>query len=104
MNEKLQVNTMRECILEVWKSKLSYPFNYKDLEEFEKIIDYYEEKNQELKKRLKQAEEVIEKIENYIYINSIPINLLPDSPINKADFEGDINEVLDILNEYKKEV
>ncbi len=62
------------------------------------------EENKQLKERLQQAEDVIGKIENYIYKNSIPINLLSNTPVNKVDFEGDINEVLDILNEYRKEV
>ena len=49
MNEELQIETMKECILETWKTKLSYPFNYKDLEELERIIDYYDGETQQLK-------------------------------------------------------
>lgn len=53
MNEEELVNlNMKSVILDKWKSKLSYPFNLKDLEELENIIDYYAEENQSLKKQL----------------------------------------------------
>ena len=41
--EEIQTMTMKQCILDNWKSKIGYVFNHKDLEELEKIIEYYEE-------------------------------------------------------------
>lgn len=60
MNEEELLNlNMKTVILNRWKSKLSYPFNLKDLEELENIIDYYEGDNQKYK-------EVIDKIRKEI--------------------------------------
>ena len=56
MVEKFENMNMRDVILENWKNKISYPFNHKDLEELEKIIDYYEGENKELRKQLKISE------------------------------------------------
>ena len=52
--EFLNLN-IKSVIFDKWKSKLGYPFNFKDLEEFENIIDYYERINQELKKQLENC-------------------------------------------------
>ena len=61
MNEEELLNlNMKTVILNRWKSKLSYPFNLKDLEELENIIDYYEGENQKYK-------EVINKTTNKLY-------------------------------------
>ena len=52
MNKEELVNlNMKDTILDKWKSKLSYPFNQKDLEELENIINYYEEENNQLRKQ-----------------------------------------------------
>ena len=52
MNKEELVNlNMKDTILDKWKSKLSYPFNQKDLEELENIINYYEEENNQLKEQ-----------------------------------------------------
>ena len=60
INEEELLNlNMKTVILNRWKSKLSYPFNLKDLEELENIIDYYEGENQKYK-------EVIDKIRKEI--------------------------------------
>lgn len=66
MNEELSINTIKDCILEVWKGKLSYPFNHKDLEELEKIIDYYEKENQQLKSQLQQRDDVINECRRHV--------------------------------------
>lgn len=47
---------MKDIILDKWKSKVGYLFNYKDLEELESIITYYEEENQQLKERINKIE------------------------------------------------
>lgn len=43
---------METIILDTWRSKLGYVLNYKDIEELERIINYYKEEVQELKKQL----------------------------------------------------
>lgn len=48
----------KELILESWKSKISYPLNYKDIEELKGILNYYEQ-------QLKNKQEVINKIKEY---------------------------------------
>lgn len=49
MNKELDEFNMKKVILDTWKSKLSYPLNHNDIEELERIIDYYEEQIQELR-------------------------------------------------------
>lgn len=51
-------------------------------------------------KSLKQA---LNEIREYIYKNSIPINLLSNPPKETLDFEGDITDILKIINKYMKE-
>lgn len=50
----------KEIILGNWRSKIGYCFNYKDLEELEIIINYYEEVNKELHNKIDKAIEYIE--------------------------------------------
>ena len=49
MNKELDEFNMKKVILDTWKSKLNYPLNHNDIEELERIIDYYEEQIQELR-------------------------------------------------------
>lgn len=49
---------------------------------------------------LKQA---LSEIREYIYENSIPINLLSNPPKETLDFEGDITDILKIIDKYMKE-
>lgn len=82
MVEKFENMNMKDVILENWKNKISFPFNYKDLEELEEMIDYYEGENKELKKQLEAKrnitmfvdtnetqEELDEKMGNDMYQN-----------------------------------
>lgn len=61
--EKLDLS-MKTVILDTWKSKLSYPFNHQDLNELEKIIDYYEEHISYYKNQLESSEKAISKCLN----------------------------------------
>ena len=56
--EKMNAN-IRDCILNKWKGKLSYPLNYKDIEELEGIINYYEQQYEHLQKKLNKAIEML---------------------------------------------
>lgn len=69
MKEELIKINMKECILDKWKSKLSYPLNYKDIEELENIIDYYEQQNQKLKDRIEENKEDISSLMDVISKN-----------------------------------
>ncbi len=67
MNKEEILNlTVKTCILDNWKAKLSYPLNYKDLEELERIIDYYEEHQNNLIKQLDQQEQIIREAREYV--------------------------------------
>lgn len=64
----------KDIFMSGFKSKIGYSFTYKDLNEFEAIIDFYEQ-------QCKKQKEVIDKLEKYIekqtrnYGLSIPIEL-----------------------------
>ena len=49
----------KDIFMSGFKSKIGYSFTYKDLAEFETIIDFYEQ-------QCKKQKEVIDKINNYI--------------------------------------
>lgn len=49
----------KDIFMSGFKSKIGYSFTYKDLAEFEAIIDFYENK-------LKKQKEVIDNIQNFI--------------------------------------
>lgn len=58
MNEEQLYNlSLKDYTLEVWKGKLGYPLNQKDIEELEHIIDYYEQENQQLKDIIEKVRE-----------------------------------------------
>lgn len=59
-----------------------------------KILDYIDDLNNETT-NLKNA---INEIQEYIYKNSIPIDLLSNPPKHRLDFEGDINDILQIID------
>lgn len=64
-----------------------------------KLYDLVKQLQQELTDYKERNEKAIE----YIYKNSIPVHLLSDPPKPMLDFEGDINEVLKILDKKDKE-
>jgi len=57
---------------------------------------------EKLQKQLEQSNSIIREAVEYIYKNSIPIALTVNPPIHKVNFEGDINEVLKILEVENK--
>lgn len=72
----------KDIFMSGFKSKIGYSFTYKDLNEFEAIIDFYE---QQCKKQKEVIEKIMYKIENYTTLNEPRIR----------------KELLDILKEVE---
>lgn len=66
-----------------FRSKLTYPFNHKDLAEFETIINFYEKENQKYKEVINKIYEIT----NYEY-----------------DFYDSIEDIVNDLENILKEV
>lgn len=65
MPEKMNL-VIKDVILEKWKSKIGYSFNYLDLDELEIIINQFENHITYLEKQLQQREDIINKAKEYI--------------------------------------
>ena len=92
--EELVNLNMREVILNKWESKLSYPFNHKDLEELENIINYYEQENAQLKEQRQELRNWLEeqKQDRY-YDNDAYRYTAYDNVLSKLnELEGGKNE------------
>lgn len=91
----------KDIFMSGFKSKIGYSFTYKDLNEFEAIIDFYEQ-------QCKKQKEVIDKAIEYIE-NEMPY--LQETDKEYEDVNGntyftykeyDGKELLDILKEVSK--
>lgn len=72
MNEKLINFNRKEITLDRLKSKLSYPFDHKDLRELEKIIDYYKQESEQPKERIAHKHKYAMEIEDkYVEVKAI---------------------------------
>lgn len=80
----------KSIFLSAWKSKIGYSLNYKDFDELETIIDYYET-------QLKKQKEVIDKAIEYIKKNS-----KTNPNLSGLLVESEINTLLDILKEVSE--
>ena len=78
-----------------FRSKLTYPFNHKDLAEFETIINFYEKENQKYKEVINKAIKYIEENKQHEYRNG---NL--DEYYLELN-EKEMTELLDVLKEVK---
>lgn len=56
MPEKMNL-VVKDVILEKWKSKIGYSFNFKDLEELEIIINQFDNHIKYLENKLQQKED-----------------------------------------------
>lgn len=72
----------KDIFMSGFKSKIGYLFTYKDLNEFEAIIEFYE---QQCKKQKEIIKKIMYKIENYTTLNEPRIR----------------KELLDILKEVE---
>ena len=52
----------KDIFMSGFRSKLTYPFNHKDLAEFETIVNFYEKENQKYKEVINKALKMNEKI------------------------------------------
>lgn len=102
MVEKLENVNMKDVILKNWKAKLNYPFNYKDLEELEKIIDYYDIENQKLKKQLEEINYFISKA-GFVNIQQLMLDYCAKVELVGISSEQAEYDLLEILDKDKGE-
>ena len=77
----------KDIFMSGFKQKIGYSFTYKDLNEFEAVIDFYEQ-------QCKKQKEVIDKAINLI------VKETKSMPTNGCKIR--LIEILDILNEVSK--
>lgn len=90
MLEKMNL-IIKDVILEKWKSKIGYSFNFKDLEELEIIINQFDNHIKYLENKLQQKEDIINKAKNLI------LPLKTEAPYNAIaeTFKKELLEILD---------
>ena len=59
----------KDIFMSGFKSKLTYPFNHKDLSEFETIVNFYEEQIKKYKEVINKAIKYIEENKQHEYRN-----------------------------------
>ena len=87
----------KDIFMSGFKTKLTYPFNYKDLSEFETIVNFYEE-------QIKKYKEVISKAINYIETHKQ--HEYRNGNLNEYYLElneKEMTKLLDILKEVEHE-
>lgn len=77
----------KDIFMSGFKSKIGYSFTYKDLAEFEAVINFYEQ-------QVKKQKEVIDKAIEFI-------NLINGGVIC-SEFEPYLNDILKILSEVSE--
>lgn len=89
----------KDIFMSGFKSKIGYSFTYKDLNEFETIIDFYEQ-------QCKNQKEVIDKAIMYINLNKQKTICAygdnEDDDFEIELWEEDVDKLLDILKEVSK--
>lgn len=99
MPEKMNL-VIKDVILEKWKSKIGYSFNYKDLDELEVIISQFNNHIEYLQQQSQQKEDIINKAKEYIENNPLyDIDVYEYSIcLNGIDDEQTRKELLEILD------
>lgn len=82
----------KDIFMSGFKSKIGYSFTYKDLNEFETIIDFYE---QQFKKQQEVIDKAIELLGNYKHYST------PDEKQN-GNNEDLVNNAFDTLKEVSE--
>lgn len=93
MPEKMNV-LIKDVILEKWKSKIGYSFNYKDLEELGIVINLFNNHIEYLQQQLQQKEDIINKLKEHLELKVIRYS-------NETDYmldETDLKEIIQILD------
>ena len=85
----------KDIFMSGFKSKIGYSFTYKDLNEFEEVIDFYE---QQCKKQKEINQKAIEYIKERFYFNEETGEYALLHTFDKCN----VKELLDILNEVSK--
>lgn len=85
----------KDIFMSGFRSKLTYPFNHKDLAEFETIVNFYEQESQKYKEVINKAIKYIEENKQHEYRNG---NL--DEYYLELN-EKEMIELLDILKEVE---
>lgn len=85
----------KDIFMSGFRSKLTYPFNHKDLAEFETIVNFYEQESQKYKEVINKAIKYIEENKQHEYRNG-----------NLNEYylelnEKEMTELLDILKEVE---
>ncbi len=55
----------KDIFISVFKSKIGYSFTYKDLTEFETVINFYEQQCEKLKETIDKVIEIIEPLTEF---------------------------------------
>lgn len=97
MPEKMNL-VIKDVILEKWKSKIGYSFNYLDLDELEIIINQFENHITYLEKQLQQREDIINKAKEYINEYTTKYNIGEERYIDEFDRFASPNKLLEILD------
>ena len=93
MPEKMNL-VIKDVILEKWKSKIGYSFNYKDLDELEVIISQFNNHIEYLQQQSQQKEDIINKAKEHLELKVIRYS-------NETDYmldETDLKEIIEILD------
>ena len=93
MPEKMNL-VIKDVILEKWKSKIGYSFNFKDLEELEIIINQFDNHIKYLENKLQQKEDIINKAKEYIINN----------PLYEEEYDYDYEENMYLSGIYDDDV
>lgn len=83
----------KDIFMSGFRSKLTYPFNHKDLAEFETIVNFYEKENQKYK-------EAISKLRELHHEFAIKNSMLIFENNNLIDF---MNSLINTLKEVEHE-
>lgn len=96
MPEKMNL-VIKNVILEKWKSKIGYSFNYKDLDELEVIISQFNNHIEYLQEQLKHKQNIINNILDYIDSNKFVEQF--ENVVNERNVR---NEILNRIEESDK--
>lgn len=98
MPEKMNL-VIKDVILEKWKSKIGYSFNFKDLEELEITINQFDSHIKYLENKLQQKEDTINKAKDYI--NTTEYSDIVGLNSNSIKDFWFVKELLEILKEVE---
>ena len=98
MPEKMNL-VIKDVILEKWKSKIGYSFNFKDLEELEIIINQFDSHIKYLENKLQQKEDTINKVKDYV--NTTEYSDIVGLNSNSIKDFWFVKELLEILKEVE---